>query len=67
MTGIWTGIPAMPKEAWIQHVVVGHPGVVVFLVFDMIILIAATTLTAAQASQVTGWDFIYLLMFPAAI
>jgi len=35
-------------------VVVHHPGVVAFLVLDVIVFIAATTLTTAQASQVMG-------------
>ncbi|KAK9286266.1 hypothetical protein L1049_014654 [Liquidambar formosana] len=50
---IWTALPALPsEETWIHHVVVQHPGVVTFLVLDTIILIAATTLTTAQASQI---------------
>lgn len=40
------------EETWIHHVVVQHPSVVSFLFLDVIILVAATTLTAAQATQV---------------
>ncbi|XP_011030252.1 PREDICTED: probable protein S-acyltransferase 23 [Populus euphratica] len=40
------------EESWIRYVVVHHPGVVAFLVLDVIVFIAATTLTTAQASQI---------------
>lgn len=50
---IWTAIPPLPtEETWMHHVVVQHPGVVVFLALDIVILIAATTLTTIQASQI---------------
>ncbi|XP_038682363.1 probable protein S-acyltransferase 23 isoform X3 [Tripterygium wilfordii] len=50
---IWTGIPEVPiQETWIHHVAVRHPGVVVFLVLDIVIFVAATTLTISQASQI---------------
>lgn len=53
ITGIWTAAqPLHSEERWIHYVVVQHPGVVAFFVLDIIILIAATTLTTAQASQV---------------
>ncbi|OAY45293.1 probable protein S-acyltransferase 23 isoform X1 [Manihot esculenta] len=50
---IWTAVESLHTEGrWIRYVVVQHPGVVTFLVLDMIIFIAATTLTTAQASQI---------------
>ncbi|KAJ9175028.1 hypothetical protein P3X46_013615 [Hevea brasiliensis] len=50
---IWTAVESLHTEGrWIHYVVVQHPGVVTFLVLDMIIFIAATTLTIAQASQI---------------
>lgn len=52
MTGVWTAQSLHIEESWIRYVVVQHPGVVAFLVLDVIVFIAATTLTTAQASQV---------------
>ncbi|EOX97299.1 Palmitoyltransferase TIP1, putative isoform 1 [Theobroma cacao] len=50
---IWTARPALPAdETWIHHVIIHHPGIVVFLILDAIVLIAATTLTTVQASQI---------------
>ncbi|KAH7575503.1 hypothetical protein ACOSP7_004857 [Xanthoceras sorbifolium] len=50
---IWTAIPPLPtEETWMHHVVVQHPGVVVFLALDTVILIAGTTLTTIQAYQI---------------
>ncbi|KAF5743963.1 putative Palmitoyltransferase TIP1 [Tripterygium wilfordii] len=50
---IWTGIPEVPtQETWIHYVIVRHPGVVVFLVLDIVVFIAGTTLTISQASQI---------------
>jgi palmitoyltransferase len=53
MTGVWTAAQSLQiEESWIRYVVVHHPGVVAFFVLDVIVFIAATTLTTAQASQV---------------
>ncbi|GMY38890.1 probable protein S-acyltransferase 23 isoform X2 [Fagus crenata] len=50
---IWTEKPALPtEETWIHHVVVQHPGVVAFLLLDMITLLAGTILTTSQATQI---------------
>ncbi|XP_050261383.1 probable protein S-acyltransferase 23 [Quercus robur] len=50
---IWTAKPVLPtEETWIHYVAVQHPGVVAFLLLDMIILLAATILTTSQASQI---------------
>lgn len=50
---IWTAAQSFHiEESWIRYVVVQHPGVVAFLVLDLIVFIAATTLTTAQASQI---------------
>ncbi|XP_041015612.1 probable protein S-acyltransferase 23 isoform X1 [Juglans microcarpa x Juglans regia] len=50
---IWTSIPALPtEETWIHHVVFQNPGVVAFLLMDIIVLLAATILTTSQASQI---------------
>ncbi|KAK1567585.1 hypothetical protein Q3G72_013894 [Acer saccharum] len=50
---LWTAIPPLPtEETWMHHVVVQHPGAVVFLALDIVILIAATTLTTIQVSQI---------------
>lgn len=50
---IWSSMPAWrTEETWIHHVVVQHPSVVAFLFLDVIILVAATTLTVAQATQI---------------
>ncbi|KAL9417597.1 hypothetical protein AB3S75_040558 [Citrus x aurantiifolia] len=48
---IWTA-PHLPADGtWIHYVLV-HPGLVLFLVLDTIILIAGTTLTSIQAYQI---------------
>lgn len=53
LTGIWTATAGLPtEETWVHRVVIQHPGVVAFLLVDIIILIVATVLTTAQASQV---------------
>lgn len=50
---VWTAAQSLHiEESWIRYVVVHHPGVVAFLVLDVIVFIAATTLTTAQASQI---------------
>ncbi|XP_031382603.1 probable protein S-acyltransferase 23 isoform X1 [Punica granatum] len=50
---IWTAPVLLASgESWIRHVVFQNPGLAVFLVLDLVILIAATTLTASQASQI---------------
>ncbi|GAV65114.1 Ank domain-containing protein/zf-DHHC domain-containing protein/Ank_2 domain-containing protein, partial [Cephalotus follicularis] len=51
--GIWTAIPVLPTGySLIHYLVVHHPGVVTFLVLDIIIWISATVLTVVQASQI---------------
>ncbi|GLT96949.1 hypothetical protein SLE2022_145390 [Rubroshorea leprosula] len=49
---VWTISALPPRESWVHHVMVQHAGIVVFLVLDLIILAAATTLTTSQASQI---------------
>ncbi|XP_015892573.1 probable protein S-acyltransferase 23 isoform X2 [Ziziphus jujuba] len=50
---IWTAVPALPAEgSWIHQVIVQYPAIVTFLVGDVVILIAATTLTTVQAYQI---------------
>lgn len=50
---IWTAPLALStEELWIHYVAFQYPGVVVFLVVDIVVLIAAATLTIAQASQI---------------
>ncbi|NP_001295695.1 probable protein S-acyltransferase 23 [Jatropha curcas] len=49
---IRTAMQELHTERWMHYVVVQHLGVVAFLVLDMIIFVAATTLTTAQASQI---------------
>lgn len=50
---IWTATAAFPTgKSWIHYVMVQHPGIAVFLLLDGIVLIAVTTLTTAQASQI---------------
>ncbi|KAF7803806.1 putative protein S-acyltransferase 23 isoform X1 [Senna tora] len=50
---IWTSTLALPTgETWIHHVLVQHPGAVVFLVLDTVIFIAAVSLTINQASMI---------------
>lgn len=59
MPGIWTA-PHLPADGtWIHYVLV-HPGLVLFLVLDTIILIAGTTLTSIQAYQVIDWRLLDL-------
>lgn len=51
---IWTSVPALQtEETWIRHVAVQHPGAVVFLFVDAIILIGCGTLLTAQAYQIS--------------
>lgn len=60
MPGIWTA-PYLPADGtWIHYVLVQHPGLVLFLVLDTVILIAGTTLTSIQAYQVIDWTLIDL-------
>ncbi|KAK7400412.1 hypothetical protein VNO78_11618 [Psophocarpus tetragonolobus] len=50
---IWTSTPALlAGETWIHYVLVRHPGLVVFLVMDTVVFIAATTLTITQSSMI---------------
>ncbi|XP_070662813.1 probable protein S-acyltransferase 23 isoform X2 [Malus domestica] len=50
---IWSALPGLQtEETWIRRVVVQYPSIVAFLFVDIIILIAATTLTKAQATQI---------------
>ncbi|KAJ6964948.1 protein S-acyltransferase 23 [Populus alba x Populus x berolinensis] len=50
---VWTAAQSLHiEESLIRYVVVHHPGFVAFLVLDVIVFIAATTLTTAQASQI---------------
>ncbi|KAF3435835.1 hypothetical protein FNV43_RR22927 [Rhamnella rubrinervis] len=50
---IWTAMPALPSEGtWIRGMVVHYPGIVAFLLVDIVVLIAGTTLTMVQASQI---------------
>lgn len=50
---IWNAVPAISiSERWLHFVMAHHPGVIVFLVMDMIIFISSTTLMVAQASQI---------------
>ncbi|XP_027348744.1 probable protein S-acyltransferase 23 isoform X2 [Abrus precatorius] len=50
---IWTSTPALPAgETWTHHVLVRYPGLLVFLVMDAVVFIAATTLTITQASMI---------------
>ncbi|KAJ8764781.1 hypothetical protein K2173_009182 [Erythroxylum novogranatense] len=39
-------------EGWFQFLVAQHPGIFAFLVLDIVIFVAATTLTVTQASQI---------------
>ncbi|KAK9110814.1 hypothetical protein Sjap_018874 [Stephania japonica] len=57
---IWAELSVLPASAaWLHHVVVHHPGAVLFVVLDALILIAAATLTIVQATQVI--DLTYVL------
>ncbi|KAK9134174.1 hypothetical protein Syun_013504 [Stephania yunnanensis] len=57
---IWAELSILPASAaWLHHVVVHHPGAVLFVVLDALILIAAATLTIVQATQVI--DLTYVL------
>ncbi|KAK7252246.1 hypothetical protein RIF29_36062 [Crotalaria pallida] len=50
---IWTSIATLSTgETWFHHVLVRHPGVIVFLVIDAAVFIAAITLTITQASMI---------------
>ncbi|EXB51440.1 putative S-acyltransferase [Morus notabilis] len=50
---IWTSTPTLSfEETWIHYVIVNHPGIVAFLLGDIIVFIVVTTLTTAQASQI---------------
>ncbi|XP_009368343.1 probable protein S-acyltransferase 23 isoform X1 [Pyrus x bretschneideri] len=50
---IWSALPGLQtEETWIRRVVVQYPSIVAFLFVDIIILIYATTLTTAQATQI---------------
>ncbi|GAB4838383.1 hypothetical protein Ancab_027919 [Ancistrocladus abbreviatus] len=50
---IWTAIPSFPtEETRIQHMLFHHTGVIVFLLMDAFIFIAATTLLTVQATQI---------------
>lgn len=51
--GMWTESPALPSAGkWIHFMVTEHPGIILFLVMDVICLSGAVALTIAQASQV---------------
>lgn len=53
ITGIYTAVQTLHIEnGWFQYIVAHQPGIVAFLVLDIIIIIAATNLTIVQASQV---------------
>ncbi|KAK4789962.1 hypothetical protein SAY86_017266 [Trapa natans] len=50
---IWTTPFILESNtSWIRHVIFQNPGLAAFLVLDLLILIAATTLTISQASQI---------------
>ncbi|XP_058069557.1 probable protein S-acyltransferase 23 isoform X1 [Magnolia sinica] len=50
---MWTESPTVPSAgSWAHHMVVHHPGAIVFLAMDAICLLAGTALTIAQASQI---------------
>ncbi|XP_014509577.1 probable protein S-acyltransferase 23 isoform X2 [Vigna radiata var. radiata] len=50
---IWTSTPTLlAGETWIHYMLVQHPGLVVFLVMDAVVFIAATTLTITQTSMI---------------
>ncbi|ESQ51112.1 hypothetical protein EUTSA_v10022988mg [Eutrema salsugineum] len=50
---MWRSISQIhPRESWIQHVVIEHPGAAVFLFFDLLIFIATMTLTISQAYMI---------------
>lgn len=50
-------------ESWIHHVLVQHPGLVMFLALDIVILLPATGLTVTQAIQVSTSMHCHLLHF----
>lgn len=53
LPGVWTAPVATENgELWIHHIVFQHPGLVAFVGVDMVILLAALSLTIAQATQV---------------
>lgn len=50
---IKTAVPTFPsRESWMHNLLAHHPGIVIFLLLDLFIFIAATTLMVAQASQI---------------
>ncbi|RWR74047.1 S-acyltransferase 23 [Cinnamomum micranthum f. kanehirae] len=50
---MWTESPALPSAGkWIHFMVTEHPGIILFLVMDVICLSGAVALTIAQASQI---------------
>ena len=54
IAGIWAAAQTLHiGDRWFHYIVAHHPGIVAFLVLDIIIIIAATNLTIVQASQVT--------------
>lgn len=60
-TGIWTAVPPLlVGETWIHGVLVNYPGAVTFFLVDIIIFVIVTTLTTAQASQVSSSDPFFL-------
>ncbi|XP_074328124.1 putative protein S-acyltransferase 23 isoform X2 [Apium graveolens] len=51
---LWTSVPGLQAdETWIYHVVVQHPGAVVFMFFDTTILISCFILLTAQLYQIS--------------
>lgn len=53
LVGVWAApVVLANNESWIRHVIFQNPGLAAFLVVDLMILLAATTLTISQASQV---------------
>lgn len=61
VTGMWTVSQVFPSVGkWIHFLVNEHPGIISFLVVDIICVSAGTTLTIAQASQVIfGWNRLF--------
>lgn len=55
MAGLWTSASVLQsEEIWIHHVVVNHPGAVVFMFVDTLILISCGTLLTALLYQVSN-------------
>lgn len=51
---LWTSAPVLQAdEIWIHHVVVQHPGAIVFMFVDTTILISCFTLLTAQLYQIS--------------